>query len=55
LVTNASNDLKFGYLLYLDVFIDFQIFVNFCRKLADFWPKKRHFFADAAKILKQKF
>ena len=36
------------------VFIDFQNFVNFRRKLADFGPKNRHFFADAAKILKNK-
>jgi len=34
------------------LFIDFQNFENFRRKLADFWPKKRHFFADSAKISK---
>jgi hypothetical protein len=33
-------------------FIDFQNFTNFRRKLADFWPKNRHFFADSAKISK---
>ena len=37
------------------VFIDFQNFGNFRRKLPDFWPKNRHFFADAAKILKPNF
>ena len=36
-------------------FIDFQNSWNFCWKLADFWPKNRHFFADAAKILKPFF
>ena len=34
------------------VVIDLQNFVNFHRKLADFGPKTRHFFADPAKILK---
>ena len=40
------------------VFIDFQNFVNFRRKLADFWPKNRHFLLTqqkSAKILKKKF
>ena len=34
------------------LFIDFQNFENFRQKLANFWPKKRHFFADSAKISK---
>ena len=37
------------------VCIDFQNFVNFRQFLADFWPKNRHFFADAAKICEKKF
>ena len=37
------------------VFIDFQNFVNFRQFLADFWAKKRHFFADAAKIFEKNF
>ena len=34
---------------FLLIFVNFT---NFRRKLADFWPKKRHFFADSAKISK---
>ena len=37
------------------VFIDFQNFVNFRQFLADFWAKKRHFFADASKIFEKNF
>ena len=37
------------------VSIDFQNFVNFRQFLADFWPKNRNFFADAAKISEKKF
>ena len=37
------------------VFIDFQNFVNFHKKLPDFWAKNTRFFADAAKIWEKNF
>ena len=39
----------------LMIFIDFQIFFNFYRKLPDFWAKNTNFFADAAKIWENDF
>ena len=37
------------------IFIDFQNFVNFYKKLPDFWAKNTRFFANTAKIWGKNF
>ena len=41
--------------MYLGDFIDFQNFVNFYKKLPDFWAKTPLFFAYAAQIWENNF